>query len=96
MIARDSRISSFLTHLGMSPPPDVDALCAAELKSLVCSFWRSGATSANCCCAADEIARLKGGSGRPNIKPSGMDRRPSRSLRKTMACAAGAAGRERS
>src|ERR1700734_2921742 len=59
----------------MSPSPDIDALSTAELKSFVLKLLEEvmelrGTVAAQ----RDEIARLKGGPGRPNIKPSGMDR----------------------
>jgi hypothetical protein len=41
----------------MSPPGDLDIV---ELQRMVAALH-------------DEIARLKGGPGRPNIKPSGME-----------------------
>jgi hypothetical protein len=67
----------------MSPPPDIDALSPPELKSLVLELLaereelrRTVGT------LRDEIARLKGGPGRPglkpnvkpDIKPSGMEK----------------------
>jgi hypothetical protein len=59
----------------MSPPDDLDRLSYAELKGLVVKQWeqmvelqRTVAT------LGEEIARLKGGPGRPNLKPSGMER----------------------
>src|SRR6202161_495252 len=63
----------------MSPPPDFDALSPAELKSLVLELFEKLAESQRTIAALrDEIARLKGGPGRPdikaNIKPSGMEK----------------------
>ncbi len=63
----------------MSPPPDIDALSPAELKSLVVELLEEGAEFRRTIGALrDEIARLKGGPGRPdvkaNVKPSGMEK----------------------
>ena len=63
----------------MSPPPDIDALSPSELKSLVLQLLEEGAELRRMIAALrDEIARLKGGPGRPdvraNVRPSGMEK----------------------
>jgi hypothetical protein len=63
----------------MSPPPDIEALSPAELKSLVLQLFEERAELRRTVAALrDEIARLKGGPGRPdikaNVKPSGMEK----------------------
>jgi hypothetical protein len=59
----------------MSPPEDIDRLSDAELKGLVVKQWEQMVELQRMVSALrDEIARLKGGPGRPNIKPSGMER----------------------
>src|ERR1700683_2133918 len=63
----------------MSPPPDFDALSPAELKSLVLELFEKLAESQRTIATLrDEIIRLKGGPGRPdikaNVKPSGMEK----------------------
>src|SRR6266849_8426350 len=59
----------------MSPPDDLDRLSHAELKGLVVRQWEQIVELQRVVAALrDEIARLKGGPGRPNLKPSGMER----------------------
>jgi hypothetical protein len=59
----------------MSPPDDLDRLSHAELKGLVIKQWEQIVELQRMVgVLRDEIARLKGGPGRPNIKPSGMER----------------------
>jgi hypothetical protein len=59
----------------MSPPDDLDRLSHAELKGLVVKQWEQMVELQRLVAALrDEIARLKGGPGRPNLKPSGMER----------------------
>src|SRR5713226_842281 len=60
----------------MSPPPIyLDRLSHAELKGLVVKQWEQMVELQRMVAALrDEVARLKGGPGRPNIKPSGMER----------------------
>jgi hypothetical protein len=59
----------------MAPPGKIDDLSAAELKDLVVRLLEEvGELRRTIAAQRDEIARLKGGPGRPNLKPSGMER----------------------
>jgi hypothetical protein len=59
----------------MVPPTNLDDLSPTELKNLVVSLFEKMAELQRTIAAqADEIARLKGGPRRPNLKPSGMDK----------------------
>ena len=56
-------------------PPDLDRLSHAELKGLVVNQFEQIVELRSMVAALrEEIARLKGGPGRPNLKPSGMER----------------------
>src|SRR5258707_8827527 len=59
----------------MAPPDDLDGQSHTELKGLVVKQWEQIVELQGMVASLrDEIARLKGGPGRPNIKPSGMER----------------------
>jgi hypothetical protein len=61
--------------MGMVPHANLDDLSHAELKNLVVALFEQLAELQRTNAALrDEIARLKGGPRRPNIKPSGMEK----------------------
>ena len=69
----------------MSPPDNIDGLSSAQLKELVATlFAKLTELERTVAALREENARLKGLKGRPDIKPSGMDRatEPSKSARR--------------
>jgi len=58
----------------MSPPDDLERLSYAGLKGLVIEQWEQLVELQRTVAALrEEVARLEGGPGRPNLKPSGME-----------------------
>jgi Transposase IS66 family len=56
-------------------PPDIDALSLSELKQLLLALVEENAEQKRVICELrEEVARLKGLKGRPQIKPSGMEK----------------------
>jgi hypothetical protein len=56
-------------------PPDIDGLGLAELKSLLLqAFEKIAQQDAEIRALREENARLKGLKGRPQLKPSGMEK----------------------
>jgi hypothetical protein len=69
----------------VSPPDNIDGLSSAQLKELVATlFAKLTELERTVAALREENARLKGLKGRPDIKPSGMDRatEPSKSARR--------------
>src|SRR5664279_5317558 len=57
------------------PIPDLATCSADDLRTLVIVLWEANARlEATAVALADEIARLKKLKGRPQIKPSGMEK----------------------
>jgi hypothetical protein len=62
-------------NLNVVAPPNIDELSPAELKRLVLALLHENAEQKRMIAELrEEIARLKGLKGRPQIKPSGMEK----------------------
>ena len=89
-ILKAARVGFFV---GMPPPEDIDGLTPAKLKDLVLKLLEKVvALERTVAAQRDEIARLKGGPGRPNIKPNS---KPSGMEQATDPKPAGGSGQER-